>query len=71
MEILNSNKTNLLVGNICPYKKSIQNNYIKLEIKFWKIWFLTYKIKSLKILNIKKIYYSSEITRFYSKFKLL
>ena len=69
MEIINSNKTNLLVGIICPYNKSLQNNYINSEIKFWKIWFLTYKIKLLKILNKKKKYYSSEITRFYSKFK--
>ena len=70
MEVLNSNKKNLLVGILYyPYKKSQQSLYIKEVVRFFEIWFLKNKFKLLKILDKKKKYYSTEITRFYFHLK--
>ena len=69
IEILNSNEKNLLVGIFLPYKKKELNLYRDSVAKFWIDWLSGYKFRLLKILNKKKKYYSSEITRFYSNLK--
>ena len=68
LEILNSNEINLLIGIFIPFKKEL-NLYNEYEAKFWINWMSKNKLKLLKILNKNKKYYSSDITRFYTKYK--
>ena len=71
LEIINNNniEDNLLVGIDFPYKKKELDLYIDYEVKYWTNFFSENKFKLLKILNKNKKYYSSDITRFYFKFK--
>lgn len=67
--IHNNNEGNLLVGIDFPYKKKQLDLYINPSIKYWNNFFEHYKFKLFKILNTNKKYYSSDITRFYSRLK--
>ena len=61
IEVLNSTLTNLLIGIM---KLDDVKNY-----PFWTNWLNKYKFSLGKILNKKKIYYNSFITRFMTLFK--
>ena len=67
-EVLNSNEKNLLIGVRFPYQKKKLNEMSAHGHKYWKKWVHKYKFKMLNILKKKK-YYSSDITRFYTKNK--
>ena len=68
-EILLSKEQKLLVGLDLPYK----NSYLKLlrnsSFNYWNNWFSIYRFKIIKKLNKKKIYYNSDFSRFYNRFK--
>ena len=69
LEILNNNEKKILVGVFFPYKKKDLDLYRDSVKRYWNIWLSKNKLRLLKILNKNKIYYSSDITRFYSNFK--
>ena len=66
IKILKNNEKNLLVG-IIQYKTL--NKLIDYEKKFWSNFLDKYKFQLVKILNKKKKYYSSTISRFYLRYK--
>lgn len=59
----------LMVGLDFTYEKKKLDLYIDNEVKFWTRWFSLNKFKLLNIINKNKKYYSSDITRFYFKYK--
>ncbi len=65
----NNEDKNLLVGIYFPYKKKELNLYRESEIQYWTKFFKYDRIKLLRILDLNKTYYSSDITRFYHKYK--
>ena len=68
--IKNNNKDKkLLVGIDFTYKEKVLKSYIRLDRQFWKNFIAEYKFKILKLLDKNKKYYSSDITRFYSRYK--
>ena len=67
-EVLNSNEKNLLVGIDYTYQQKKLNSYVDFEYNFWTRWMKSNKFRLLKILKRKK-YYSSDISRFYLKYK--
>lgn len=68
-KILNCNEKNLLIGINIPYrKKDLEERSIASQ-NMWQIYFPKNKLKLAKIINNKKKYYSSLITRFYSTFR--
>ena len=71
LEIIGNNhkNKNLLVGIDFAYKKKELDLYINYEVHFWTEFYKKNKFKLLKILNLKRKYYSSDITRFYFKYK--
>ncbi len=69
LEILNSDEKNLLIGINIPYKKKDLNERSDASKIFWKKYFFKNKLKIARIINKKKVYYSSLISRFYSIFK--
>ena len=68
-KVLNSNEKGLLIGINIPWKNEILNKYITSVRSYWKEWFIKNKFKVLKIINKRKKYYSSDISRFYFKYK--
>ena len=71
LEIINnkSKNKNLLVGIFVPYKKKELDLLNEHAIRFWNAHLSYNKFKLLKIINKKKKYYSTSITRFYSDLK--
>ena len=65
----NNNNKNLLVGIDFPYKKKELDLYRQSESDYWIPFFRHHRFGLLKLLDKRKIYYSSDITRFYHKFK--
>ena len=68
-EVLYTNLNNLLVGVYLPYKKGQLDLYYINESNYWKAWLEYYKFFVIKLINKNKKYYSSDITRFYYKYK--
>ena len=68
-KVLNSNEKGLLIGINIPWKNEILNKYITSVKSYWEEWFIKNKFKVLKIINKRKKYYSSDISRFYLKYK--
>ena len=70
-QIINNNNKNknLLVGIDYTYKKKELNLYRQSEVGYWTHFFRYHRFQLLKLLDKSKIYYSSDITRFYHKFK--
>ena len=60
---------NLLVGIFVPYRERDFDSLQNMTVKYWKNFYLYYKLKLLKIINKRKKYYSSAITRFFTDFK--
>ena len=69
LNILNCNENNLLIGINIPYRKKDLEERSDSSHKMWEKFFKVNKIKMSKIINKKKKYYSSLISRFYSAFK--
>ena len=68
--IKNNNKNkNLLVRIDFTYKKKKLDLYRKSSSDHWIRFFRSQRFKLLKLLDKSKIYYSSDITRFYHRFK--
>ena len=67
-EVLNSNEKNLLIGIDYTFQQKKLDSYMSFEYNFWTNWMKKNKFKLLKILKRKK-YYSSDISRFYLKYK--
>ena len=68
-EVLYNNVNNLLVGLYLPYKKEQLDLYHIGEGRYWKAWLYHYKFYVIKLLNKNKVYYSSDITRFFYKYR--
>ena len=68
-EVLYNNVNNLLVGVYLPYKKEQLNLYHKGEVRYWNAWLYHFKFDVIKLLNKNKVYYSSDITRFFYKYR--
>ena len=66
IKILKNNEKNLLVG-IIQYKTL--NKLLNYENEFWSNFLDKYKFQLVKVLNKKKKYYSSTISRFYLRYK--
>ena len=66
VKILKNNEKNLLVG-IIQYKTL--NKLLNYENEFWSNFLDKYKFQLVKVLNKKKKYYSSTISRFYLRYK--
>ena len=67
IKIFKNNQKNLLVGINFPYKIKDLN---RLSSKGkWRRFFKEYKFNLAKLINKKKIYYSSTISRFYIRYK--
>ena len=68
-EVLNSNEENLLIG----IPDAVNVEYLKLytgpAIAFWPDWINKSKFRLVKLLDRKKQYYSTQITRFYLDYK--
>ena len=60
---------NLLIGIDFPYKKEELDLYIEFEHQYWIGFFKKHRFRLFKILNFKKKYYTSDISRFYHKYK--
>ena len=71
LEIISNNNTNenLLVGISFLFQKEKFDLYKESYIKYWNNFINKNKFKLLKILNLNKTYYSSEISRFYYRYK--
>ena len=65
----NNDTKNLLIGIDFPFKKKELDLYTEPENEWWSGFFKKYKFRLIKLLNLKKQYYSSDISRFYFKFK--
>jgi len=68
-EVLYNNVSNLLVGVYLPYKKEQLKLYYHGEGRYWNSYLYFNKFFIRKLLNTNKEYYSSDITRFYNKYR--
>lgn len=66
---MKSNEDGLLIGINIPYKNYQLDKYIDNVKKYYIKYINNFKFKIYRLLNKKKIYYSSAITRFYIDFK--
>ena len=60
---------NLLVGIDFAYKKKTLDLLRESEVDFWTKFYQNHRFELLRLLDKYRIYYSSDITRFYYKFK--
>ena len=69
LEVLKSNEKNLLIGISIPYRKKDLDERSESSKNFWYRYFTSNKLKIARLINKKRIYYSSMISRFYSVYK--
>jgi glycosyltransferase family protein len=65
----NHKNKNILIGIDFVYKKEALDLYRQSEVDYWTDFYQKYRFDLLRLLDKSKIYYSSDITRFYHKFK--
>lgn len=68
-EVLNSNEENLLIGIPNAVNPEYFDEYTGVAIEFWPMWMNKFKFKLLKLLDKKRKYYSTQISRFYLDYK--
>lgn len=68
-EVLNSNLDNLLIGIPLALNYEFIENYDGFAKEYWTNWVLKNKFKIRKLINPKKEYYSTQISRFYLDYK--
>ena len=68
-EVLYNDVNNLLVGVYLPFKKEQLELYHIGEVRYWNAWLYHHKFDVIKLLNKNKVYYSSDITRFFYKYR--
>ena len=69
INIFKNNQKDLLVGVNIPYKIRDLNRFIKPSKMMWTRFFKAYKFNLAKLIDKKKIFYSSTISRFYIRYK--
>ncbi len=68
-EVLKSNEKDLIIGIPNAVNLEYCDKYTGIAIEFWPKWINKYKFKLINILDRKRQYYSTQISRFYLDYK--
>jgi len=68
-EVLCNNEKNLLIGIPNGFNENYRNLYVEKSKRFWEKWTNKNKYKLVNLIDLNKTYRSTDISRFYSKYK--